>query len=393
MFSERATRVAVYAIFLAVILYIAYFIYDAQVHPLRTVLTVEHSVDTTQTVEGWVIREESVLSGFGPDVTITAREGEKLSAGEAFGMRFLGEEGMENVSRRNALQLRADQIREVLSSSGGSTAERPLRAATELARAVARRDLSTLDELTLAVSTYVFSGSSSDEETLRATLAELEAEIAQIDAQAAADTVSLYTDGAGLYSSVTDGYEFLAPGDLEGLSPEELRDFVTGGKILYSDAVGKLVSGVRWYYAAIVSEQDATAITGREEYRAYFPVFFDGAVTLRVESVGPSQNGESVVVFSCDGQIDRMLSCRQAEAQLVLESYVGLRVPVEAVHIDSETGQKYVYVLEGLQARRRDVEILGEHGGAYYVARSSEFREGMEVITAANDLYDGKVVQ
>ena len=76
MFSERAMRVAVYAIFLAVVLYIGYFIYDAQVHPLRTVLTVEHSVDTTQTVEGWVIREESVLSGFGSDVTVTAREGE-----------------------------------------------------------------------------------------------------------------------------------------------------------------------------------------------------------------------------------------------------------------------------------------------------------------------------
>ena len=291
------------------------------------------------------------------------------------------------------LQLRADQIREVLSSSSGSTAGRPLRAAAELAGAVARRDLSTLDELTLAVSTYVFSGSSSDEETLRATLTELEAEIAQLDAQAAAGTVSLYTDSAGLYSAETDGYEFLAPGDLEGLSPDELRDLVTGGKVLYSDAVGKLVSGVRWYYAAVVSGEDAQTIAGREEYRAYFPLLFDGAVTLRVESVGPSQNGESVVVFSCDGQLARMLSCRQAEAQLVLESYVGLRVPVEAVHIDSETGQKFVYVLEGLQARRRDVEILGEHAGAYYVARAPEFREGMEVITAANDLYDGKVVQ
>ncbi len=393
MFSEKAMRVAIYAIFLAVVLYIGYFLYDAQVHPLRTVLTVEHAVDTTMTVEGWVVREESVLAGFGSDVTITAGEGEKLSAGEAFALRFLGEEGMERISQRNTLQLRADQIREVLSSSGGSTAGRPLRAATELARAVARRDLSALDELTLAVSTYVFSGSSSDEETLRATLAELESEIAQLDAQAEADTISLCTDRAGLYSSVTDGYEFVAPGDLEGLSPEELRALVTGGKVLYSDAVGKLVGGVRWYYAAIVSEAEAKAIAGREEYKAYFPLLFDGAVTMRVESVGPSMNGESVVIFSCDGQMARVLSCRQAEAELVMESYVGLRVPVEAVHIDSDTGQKYVYVLEGLQARRRDVEVLGEHGGAYYVARSSGIREGMEVITVANDLYDGKVVQ
>ena len=91
MFSEKAMRVAVYAIFLAVVLYIGYFLYDAQVHPLRTVLTVEHAVDTTMTVEGWVVREESVLAGFGSDVTITAGEGEKLSAGESFALRFLGE--------------------------------------------------------------------------------------------------------------------------------------------------------------------------------------------------------------------------------------------------------------------------------------------------------------
>ena len=64
------------------------------------------------------------------------------------------------------LYLRRDQLREVL-SSGDNGADRGANAARQLASAVSRGDLSALDELSLAVSTYVFQSDTAD-------LAELE---------------------------------------------------------------------------------------------------------------------------------------------------------------------------------------------------------------------------
>ena len=62
------------------------------------------------------------------------------------------------------------------------------------------------------------------------------------------------------------------------------------------------------------------------------------------------------------------------------------------MHTD-EDGQSFVYVLEGLQAKRVDVTLLEEYSGFWYAQKGEDLRQGMEIITQAKDLYDGKVVQ
>ena len=87
-----------------------------------------------------------------------------------------------------------------------------------------------------------------------------------------------------------------------------------------------------------------------------------------------------------------MLGARQADGSLILRSCTGIRVPRDAVHTD-EFGQTFVYILEGLQAKRVDVTLLEEYSGFWYIRTGEELRAGMEIITEAKDLSDGKVVQ
>jgi len=390
MRADRAIRTAIYAVFAAVAVYIALFLLEAKFNPLQTILAAEHTADSTHEVSGWILREETVLSGYGTEVSVQAEEGEKIGAGQNFAVRYAGAETLQQVTQLNALRLRQAQLQQALTGTGNA-AEQAENAAGQLAAAVARRDLSALDALSLSVSICIFDGGA-DESALQETLAELEAEILQLEEAVTGDSQWIAAAQAGIFSAVTDGYEYLAPADLEGLDPAALREMMGGGKVSHADALGKVVAGNRWYYAVILEEHVAMSLVGREECAAEFPRYFDGEVELTLERVGQAVDGESVVVFSSAQSLAQMLTARQAEGRLILRSCTGIRIPVDAVHTD-EDGQSFVYGLEGLQAKRVDVTLLEEYSGFWYAQKGEDLRQGMEIITQAKDLYDGKVVQ
>ena len=391
MRTDRAIRIAIYAVFAAVAVYIGISLYDASTNPMKTVLAAEHTVDSTYEVSGWILREETVLSGFGTDVVVQAEEGARIGAGQGFAVRYTGSDTVTLAGELDALCLRRDQLSEVLSGSQGGIHQGE-NAARQMAFAAARGDLSSLDELSLAVSTYVFENNSADPAVLQDTLASLEEQIRQLEARVAEESVWVYMPHAGLYSASTDGYEHLGPESLEGLDPEGLRSLMSGGKVSHTDVLGKVVGGNRWYYAVILEEHVAMSLVGQEAYAAEFPGLFAGEVELTLERVGQAVDGESVVVFSSAEELDCVLSAREAEGNLILRSCTGIRVPTEAVR-SNRAGDDYVYILEGLQAKRVYVSLLEEYGGFWYVRTGEDLREGMEIITEAEDLSDGKVVQ
>jgi hypothetical protein len=128
-----------------------------------------------------------------------------------------------------------------------------------------------------------------------------------------------------------------------------------------------------------------------------------------VDQIGASEEGETLAVFSSDRYLSRTTLLRRQTAELIFDSWSGLRVPKEAVHMvkssyeDKETGQTIetsrlgVYVLLGGRAEFKTVEIVTE-GSDYYVvqpttAASTALRAGDEVIVRATGLYDGQLLE
>ncbi len=391
MRTDRAIRVAMLAVLAAVVLYIGYSLFESRTDPLQTVLAVEHTVDSTYEVEGWILREETVLSGYGEDVSVQAAEGEKLGAGQHFALRYTAPETLALVSELEGLQQEQAQIQQVLAGTGGET-DSAANAARQLAAAVARRQFASLDALELAASAYVL-GTGGDPAVLEASLTEIDARIRELEALVAEQIIWLDTPSAGIYSSMTDGYEHLTPGNIRGLTPDGLRQYMSGGRVTRTDAIGKLVDGGRWYFAAVLEAQVAQSLVGREEIAAEFPRYFEGEVRLTPQWVGDAVDGKCVVLFSSVEKLTAMLSARQAQGSLILRSCSGIRLPKEAVWQDDSGSQRFVYILEGLQARRVNVTVLEEYGKFYYIQTGEELRRGMEVISQARGLYDGKVVQ
>ena len=130
---------------------------------------------------------------------------------------------------------------------------------------------------------------------------------------------------------------------------------------------------------------------------------------MTVEQLGPTQDGMILTVFSSDRYLSRTTLLRRQTAELLLESWSGLRIPKQALRMekytyeDEETDQTLegsrlgVYVLMGGRAEFKEVELVTE-GSDYYVVRAADnssraLRAGDEVIVQATGLYDGQLLE
>lgn len=391
MQSNRVIKAAIVAAFIAAVCYFGYFIARATAKPLATVLCVEQKVLVTAETNGWIVRREEQIFGYGSQVNPEAEDGEKLGAGDVFATRYLGESGAERTARQAELELKAGQIRELL--EGKNSVELQRASARKLASSMGKGEFASLQELVLSVRTCFFGEGGTNRETLEATLADLETQIADLKAQASDEIAQLTTTASGIFYRGTDGYEHVSPDQLVNLSPAALRQLMGGGTVTHADTVGKLVTGQRWYYAALLSPGDAAGLTQGSTAELEFPALFDGTVSMLVESVGPVSEEGVVAVFSCMEHLQQILSARKVQGLLVQEDLEGLRIPESALVTDPNTGETSVFVLEGNTARRIRVTLLGEYDGRMYADPSGELRENMELLPDPRELYDGKVVK
>ena len=149
-----------------------------------------------------------------------------------------------------------------------------------------------------------------------------------------------------------DGLEALTPDDLEGLTAGSLTELMNKAPSAPTDAIGRLVLGYEWYFAALAP---ADLALDREEYR----LCFQGAeerVRARLISQSGPEEGQKVLLFRLTQGGREYLGLRRTEATLVLSEYTGLEVPEEAVVSDGEN--HFVYTLTAGDMEKKAVEIL-----------------------------------
>ena len=246
---------------------------------------------------------------------------------------------------------------------------------------------------------------------------ELQSRLKELKNQAAGSVQTITAPASGLYSAVVDGYEsVLTPESLTDMTPSKLNTVRADSAV--SSGVGKLILGDSWYYAAVMSTADAKELKAEADalqgsgksliLRFAKNVERDLPVTL--SHIGAEENGRCVVVFEGKTYLSQLTLLRQQGAQVIWDSAEGIRVPKEALRIDTRTTENEdgtttesrvtgVYCVVGMEARFKPVEVL-YNGSSFLLVRANapsdkeklRLRPGDEVIITANDLYDGKVI-
>jgi len=383
--SDFYIRIITVVLFLAVASYIGVYIYNATINTYVTAPAINFSVEDTISTYGYIIRSETVLTEAGAAILPTVGDGEKVASGQAVAVEYMSREALEMASELRALKLRIAQLE---SSDDNELEAARQKSVTELSKAVQSGDLSTLDELSLKIETYFFTGGSSsvvDLPVLQSQLDILEDRIVGVR--------TIYAPVSGTFSQVVDGYEYIEPAALKDLTPTKLSELFSSPS--GEHGLGKLVTEFKWYFAAIIDSDDAARLSAGRRIPVQFSGAYNELVDMKIESVGKHEDDLCAVLFSSDRSIHDIAPVRFIRTNIVLDTISGIRVPKEAIQLD-DNAATFVYLQTGVRAERVDVEILHEEGDVYLVRDGAEtgspLRAGSTIIVKANNLYDGKIV-
>ena len=388
--SDFYFKVLSAVLFVAVAAYIGLYIFRSVGNPFQTIAASAVSVEDTGLCSGFFVRTESSVRAEGGTCSISVKEGEKVHAGQIIATEYLSDSALQRSEEILSLKTKISQLEEK-NKSGDDGFSKGLQTVVSLADAVAHKRLDELGALALDVESFIFTSSrSSDGESLE-TLGE---RLLALEARNEGTRV-IAAPGSGTFSGVADGFESVSPDDVMNISAERLYDLFSQRAGGSARTAGKLVTDIKWYFAAVMISEDAARLSQGAAVPVSFMAPISLKVTMRVESIGVVTDGQRVVVFSSDKNLADIAAKREAEAEVVFSEYSGIGIPKEAMRLD-DGNRTFVFLQTGVRAEKVYVEILGEIGDSYIVRNSDEtkttLREGATVIVKANGLEDGKVV-
>lgn len=415
------TKIVISVMFAAVVLYLAVYAVRSLTDPFTSVIAYYDSLNDAAEVTGVLVREEIALSNGAAIMDILPEEGERVAAGETVAILYQSSDALDRKKQLQELEQEREQLQYALNNGGslGSAAkleQQIIASILALRSSTAGGDLSALESNALSLRTQVlqrefaYSASGDSAAALAETIAALDLQISQLSAQSYYDTTSIYAPCSGLFSGQADGYEStLTPDMLDTITAGQLSAISGGTASALETSVGKLITGDCWYFAAVVDPATAARLQPGDTITVAFSRDFTGEVDMLVERVDAGDSDGCVLVLSSTRYLKDVTLLRFQTVELIFKQYSGIRVPKQALHMetqtskDPETGQEIqkqvliVYAVVGSQAEKKPVEIVRE-GSDYYLVEPTDdtarkrLRAGDEIIVTATDLYDGKVI-
>ena len=394
-------RIIVLIAVAALLFYAGYMAWNYFRDPLSTILAVEVSVSEGRSVEGWVVREEQLLTSSSAITVPERSEGEKVGAGQVVAMGYSDADAQTRQDQIETLSAQLEQLTyatTVAAEAGDTTSldDAVFQQLTDWAKLTAGQSLSESVDVSTALKGLILRHGADDGAltTLNSQIAQLQSQLTALETQAVGDTTSINAPVAGYFSADVDGYEqVLTPELLSTMSIAQLESLEPAA--IDSNAFGRLITSSRWCYVAAVPTENLEDLEVNDTVTVQFAISGSESLPMQVERLGDDENGQSLLVLSSESSLQSVTLLRRQQADIILRSHHGLRVPKEAIRTD-EAGNTGVYILETTSAQWKPVTLLYDDGDSYVVALDKSATDnlwpGDEIIVNAKELYDGKVV-
>ena len=197
------------------------------------------------------------------------------------------------------------------------------------------------------------------------------------------------TDKSGVFSSYTDGYEILI--DYSKAEETTIDGFKSALKAVdkaqnVSNNIGKLVTSYTWYVQTLVSADTVKNLENGDYVNIVLKD--DTSKSFKAEIVNGAEialgQKETLLVLKLNEMDADIAKLRKAEIEIRRNTYEGIKVPSEALH-----------VLIASQVKFREVNVIYSDDD-YVLAEYDESNEKSihlydKIITQGKDLKDGKV--
>lgn len=397
--KDFAIKIISVVLFLAVLCYFGFYLADALMNPYSSTFAVRMTVQEGFLVSGIAVRRETVIGIGGYDaVNLTVSEGERVEAGGAVAGVYNDESTLIQLREINLLDAKITRLGGILEAGQGATDMITLDSEIkngiyDFVKEARSRSFAELSETAMELEANVLTRTVGDAD-LQAKLLSLRQQRLAIGT-AASSAVKIKAPVSGIFTSNVDGFESVTEEDLSSLTVGSLTSLMEEERAPGASAIGKLVSGVRWYFAAVVDAGEASRLSAGGTAAMVFGKYAGSEIDMDIESVGLPENGRCVVIFSSSKAMADTLAVRVQSVKIVHSEYSGIRVPKRAVRLNGE-GKSCVYALTGARAEEKLIEIIYELDD-YYIVESGQAAGGLyfgdEIITSTKGVYDGKIMK
>ena len=398
----------IYMLILMVVGYMAYYIYVAISTPLKTAEAVLYTAEEIVSVKGYFFRDEiPVPAGKGPVQQMLVSGGEKVHKGQVISVSYESEEDMKIYQ-----QLAWEQ--ELLSLLYEAIGDENIVDIDRVDRSIARHleDLVygienpksvnlkyAADRLKAQVLKRGLAFSNTGKEQVTAEISRLTSKIRSLSATVEKGAASVISPESGYFSPAVDGFEGILT--LDRSDTLTLTQFNEIESLRRSEELtaycGRLATNYKWRFAVSLPAEYANLLSEGDRVRLRFTGDYISEVRLPILRIDDDDQSHScLVVLSGTTNTSELLVLRYQSADIIMSTYEGIRVPKQALRINSE-GKAGVYCLVALQAKFVETEQLYELDHYYIVSYDPKdadgLRPGDEIIVSSKKLYDGKIVQ
>ena len=410
--GKNVVRAIMLLLFLGAAAYFAVYAYHIFFGGYETATVYNYTVQSTLPAEGYLVREETVLSDGGSLEEIVVAEGENVALGDVVARVYRSENALEQHRRLEALETELERL-EYIRSRGTEESDAMrlngeiVEAMTDLKANAARQEFSNLGDKVENLQDLIFRRdfTYSTSSALSDQIDAVEEQIAELRSATESAVSTVYSPAAGIFSGLVDGYESCLTVDaLTDLTPVALRELAGNQTEVSGQELGKVITSFRWYYAAVMSQDVTKHLSSGDTATVNFEGS-TGAQKMTVQSISAAdENGKVAVVFVSNRNLSSTTLLREQNVDVAYGTYEGLRIPARALRADQQTGQLGVYRISGAQAQWVPVELIFT-GSDYYLVRSvteenmSQLQEaerlkpGDEVLVRGKNIYDGKVIK
>lgn len=416
--STLATKVMIAVLCLGVAVYLSVYFAQGWRDDVVTTRAYIYSLDVGQKAQGILVREETPLIGGGGYVDQILPEGAKAAAWDPVALVYSDPSALTTRQSIRSLEAEIQQLQYAYDDRAQNTDAARLDAQVinsivALRSLAAKGDLSGLDDSALNLRSMVFKrdytyGDTAAAGQLAQLISDKQAQLAELNRSLDQVSTTVYAPVSGVYSAGVDGWEGAAtPAMLDALTADGLDALLEETHSPDPGAVGKLVTGSTWYYAALLDGTDTGLQKGRS-YTLSFTGDYYGQVRMTLDRVS-LEGDRTLAVFSCRSNLADTAMLRIQTVDVVTQTLEGIRVPRKALRVSTEdvegedgsvsqVNRYYVYTVVSSQAEQQEVEVLYT-ADTYYLVRpvnqtsAGRLRAGDQVILNSSGVYDGKVVR
>lgn len=330
-------------VLVAVLIYIIYMVYNLITKTTDTFVVENGTISSEETVQGYIIRDETVLKGenYKNGLVQIKSEGEKVAKGEAvFRYSTTGEEDLKNKIKELDVKIQeAWEKEDSIFSSDIKIIEQQIE--DKLTEMYHINDIQKIKEYKKDLNSYItkkakIAGELSPSGSY---LKELINERSEYENQLNSGSEYLTATRSGVVSYRVDGLEdILTPSNFGNLSKKMLEDLnlKTGQIVSTSEESGKIIDNFSCYIACILKSENLEEKNANVGDSINIRLSNKKEVKAKIEYIAKESETEDLVIFELKNYTEELINYRKISFEIIWWDVSGWKVPNSAIKYETE---------------------------------------------------------